>query len=202
MPEGETAQRSFDATLGRLREILGDERPLVLRDGNITLDARYCWVDAWDFEETLDKAQDILSKDMTGKNAADLDRLSTRSQSLYRDHFLAREATTSWSVSLRERLRSKFLHHLLDVGHYWEVHGSWDKAMQCYQRGIEVDNLIEDFYQRLMACCLETQRISEGIAVYQRCWRILSSVLGLQPGPETDALYYSLNGEILGKHTA
>jgi len=200
--EGETAQRSFDATLSYLRKMLGDEHVLVLRDGQITLDTRYCWVDAWDFERTLDKAQGILSKDITGKDASRLEVLSTRSQSLYRDHFLAREAMTSWSVSLRERLRSKFLHHLLDVGHYWEVHGSWDKAMQCYQRGIEVDNLIEDFYQRLMACCLETQRISEGMAVYQRCRRILSTLLGLQPVPETEALHHSLNGAFLGKHTA
>jgi DNA-binding SARP family transcriptional activator len=200
--EGETAQRSFDATLGHLREILGDERLLVLKDGQITLDTQYCWVDAWDFERTLDKAQGILSMDITGKDASRLDLLSTRLLSLYRDHFLAREAMTSWSVSLRERLRNRFLHHLLDVGHYWEVHGFWDKAMQCYQRGIEVDDLIEDFYQRLMACCLETQRIGEGMAVYQRCRRMLSTVLGLKPGPETEALHHSLKGALRGKHTA
>jgi DNA-binding SARP family transcriptional activator len=51
-------------------------------------------------------------------------------------------------------------------------------------------------------CCLETQSISEGLAVYRRCRKVLSIVLGLQPEPETEALHHALMGAIVGKHTA
>jgi DNA-binding SARP family transcriptional activator len=111
---------------------------------------------------------------------------------LYQDHFLASEEATAWSVSIRERLRSKFIYSLLDIGGYWETNGFWDKAIQCYQKGLEVDDLVEVFYQRLMLCSLQTHRISEGMAVYRRCRQILSVVLGLQPEPETELIYRSL----------
>lgn len=200
--DGDNAQRSFDTTLYRLRKMLGDDRILILRDGKVSLDSRYCWVDVWSFERLLGTVQRIRSRDATGKNAYQLDELMQRILGLYQDHFLAREEATAWSVSLRERLRSKFVSSLLDIGHYWELHGFWDKAMQCYQKGLEVDDLIEVFYQRLMLCTLQTRRISEGMAMYRRCRQILSIVLGLQPQPETEAIYLSLKKARLQKQSA
>ncbi|MGE5815587.1 MAG: bacterial transcriptional activator domain-containing protein, partial [Acidobacteriota bacterium] len=77
---------------------------------------------------------------------------------------------------------------------YWEARGLWDKAIACYRRGLWLDDLIEAFYQRLMVCCRETHRIGEGLAVYQRCRKVLSLVLGLPPAPETEALHRTLMG--------
>lgn len=190
--DGDTAKRSFDTTLYRLRRLFANEPVLLLSDGKVSLDSSRCWVDVWSFERLLGQAQRIRNRDATGKDACKLDQLTNRMLALYQDHFLAREDITSWSVSLRERLRSKFIYNLLDAGRYWEIHGFRDKAIQCYQKGLEIDDLIEVFYQRLMVCCLETQRISEGMSVYRRCCQILSVVLGLQPEPETRAIYLSL----------
>ena len=200
--DGDTDQRSFDTTLYRLRKILDDDRILTLRDGRLSLDSRYCWVDVWAFERLLGQVQRISSRDATGRDAARLDRLTDRIFGLYQHHFLAREDMAVWSVSLRERLRSKFIHNLLDVGRYWETHGFWDRAMQCYRKGLEVDDLIEVFYQRLMICSLEMNRISEGMMAYRRCRQILSIVLGLQPEPKTESLYIALKNARTSKQTA
>ncbi len=200
--DGDNAQRSFDTTLYRLRKMFGDDQILILKDGKVSLDPRHCWVDVWTFERLLGNVQRIRSKDATGKDAYKLDQLMQRSLSLYQDHFLAKEDMTSWSVSLRERLRSKFIYNLLDVGRYWENHGLWDKAILCYQKGLEVDDLIEVFYQRLMQCHLETRRLSEGMAVYRRCRQLFSIVLGLQPEPETESIYLSLKKARRQKQTA
>jgi DNA-binding SARP family transcriptional activator len=200
--DGDNAQRSFDTTLYRLRKMLADDRILVLKDGKVSLDPQYCWVDIWSFERLLGNMQRIRSRDTTGKDAYQLDQLIQRIMSLYQDHFLAREEATAWSVSTRERLRSKFIYGLLDIGRYWEIHGFWDKAIQCYQKGLEVDDLIEVFYQRLMLCTLQTRQISEGMAAYRRCRQILSIVLGLQPTPETESIYLSLKKERLQKQSA
>jgi two-component SAPR family response regulator len=200
--DGDNAQRSFDTTLYRLRKMLADDRILILRDGKVSLDPRYCWVDVWSFERLLGIMQRIRSRDTTGKDAFQLDQLIQRIMSLYQDHFLAREEATAWSVSIRERLRSKFIYSLLDIGRYWEIHGFWDKAIQCYQKGLEVDDLIEVFYQRLMLCTLQTRNISEGMAAYRRCRQILSIVLGLQPQPETESIYLSLKKARLQQRSA
>lgn len=200
--DGDTAQRSFDTTLYRLRKIFDDERILILRDGRLSLDSQRCWVDVWAFDRLLGQVQRIRSRDATGRDAARLDQLTDRLFGLYQHHFLAREDMTSWSVSLRERLRSRFIYNLLDVGRYWEIHGFWNRAMQTYRKGLEVDDLIEVFYQRLMICSLETHRISEGMAAYRRCQQILSIVLGLQPEPETESLYIALKNARLRRQSA
>jgi DNA-binding SARP family transcriptional activator len=200
--DGDTAQRSFDTTLYRLRKLFAEDQILILRDGMLSLDARKCWVDVWAFDRLLGHIQRVRSKDVTGQDAYKLEQLSGRMLSLYQGHFLAKEEATSWSVSLRERLRSKYIHNLLELGQYWEIHGFWDKAMVCYQKGLEVDDLIEVFYQRLMLCCLETQRISEGMSVYRRCRQVLSIVLGLQPEPETDSIHQTLRNARLHKRFA
>lgn len=197
--DGDTAQRSLDTTLHRLRKLLGDERVLVQRDGKVSLDAGHCWVDVWDFERLLGMLQRIHNKDTAGKQVFVLQQLMHRVLGLYKDHFLISDEVMSWSVSLRERLRSKFIHNLLGIGHYWEKNGLWEDAIHCYQKGLEVDDLVEVFYQRLMASCLETGRISEGMAIYRRCRQVLSVVLGLQPEPETELLYRLLKNARLLK---
>jgi two-component SAPR family response regulator len=200
--EGDTAQRCFDTTLHRLRMMIGDDRVLVLKDGKLSLDGRYCWVDVWAFERLLGQSHRLLSQDASGQQIASLGHLTERLISLYQDHFLGKEDVTAWSVSMNERLRSKFIHHLLEVGRYMEKHGAWEQAMHCYRKGIDVDDLVEVFYQRLMVCCLQTQCISEGMVVYRRCRQVLSLVLGLQPEPETESLYQSLRNSRLNRQPA
>ena len=200
--DGDTAQRSFDTTLHRLRKVLGDDRVLALRDGKVSLDSRYCWVDVWSFERLLGQAHRLLSSDVTGKQVYHMEQLSGNLFSLYQNHFLTNENVTSWSVSMHERLRSKYIHHLLEVGRYMEQHGYWDQAMHCYRKGTDVDDLVEVFYQRLMYCCLQTQRFSEGLAAYRRCRQVLSITLGLRPEPETESLYQSLRTSRLNRQSA
>jgi DNA-binding SARP family transcriptional activator len=196
------AQRSIDAMLRNLRDILGEECVLVSPDGAISLVPDYCWVDVWEFERTLAVTRRILNRDFTGKDATRFELLSSRLRNLYQGHFLTGEDTTSWSLPRRERLRIRFITHLLDAGRIWESRGLWDRAIACYQQGLQVDDLFEDFYQRLMVCHLETQSISEGLSVYLRCRNVLSAVLGLQPAPETEALYNALARTIQGKNSA
>lgn len=200
--DGDQATRSLNTTIHRLRKILGDDRVLVLRDGKLSLDARYCWIDVWMFERLLGDAKRILRGAADSNQLYLLERLSENMLALYQDHFLAREEMMSWSVSMRERLRSKFIQHLIETGRFWETHGCWDLAFDCYRKGVDMDDLVEVFYQRLMICCLKTRRLSEGMSIYRRCRQTLSIVLGLQPEPETESLYLSLKNARTGKQSA
>jgi two-component SAPR family response regulator len=200
--DGDKATRSFDTTLHRLRKILGDDRVLVLRDGKLSLDACYCWVDVWAFERLLGGSRRLLRNKADGNRVDLLEGLTENLLALYQDHFLIREDVTSWSVSMRERLRHKFIHHLIEVGRFWESHGGWEQAIECYRKGIDVDDLVEVFYQRLINCYLETHRLSEGMLVYRRCYQTLSVMLGLQPEAETESLYRALRNARPGNQSA
>jgi DNA-binding SARP family transcriptional activator len=185
--EGDTAQRAFDTTLHRLRKLLGEPQALQLQDRKLTLSDHHCWVDLWSFERMLGRIEKLTH---SGKSLPpdDLDVLARQALALYKGHFLASESLQSWSISLRERLRSKYLRQLHAVGRYWEEHGRWETAAQYYLNGLEVDDLAEQFYQRLMLCYEQLGRRSEALAVYRRCRTTLSLVLAINPSSQTEAI--------------
>ena len=87
---------------------------------------------------------------------------------IYRGGFLEREADTQWSVSLRERLRSKFVRAVQSSAQRLETEGRHAAAIDLYLRGLEADDLVEAFYQGLMRCYHSVGRNSEATAIFRR----------------------------------
>ena len=79
-----------------------------------------------------------------------------------------------------------------------EASGNWDRALAYYRRGIDVDELAEEFYQGIMRCYAATGRPAEGIAVYRRLRQTLSVVLGLKPSTRTEQIARLLRDESAG----
>jgi len=186
--DGDKALRSFDTTLYRLRQLLGHDKAINLREGRLTLDLRYCWVDSMAFERILKQAEDYAN--MEDKKSA-IQSLE-KAVSLYKGPFLDGEADEPWAISYNERLRSKFLRAIEMLGNYLEEEGDLKRALLCFQKAIEVDDMAEVFYQRLMICLKQLGRKTEALSVYQRCEKTLSANLGLEPSPETKAIKESL----------
>jgi DNA-binding SARP family transcriptional activator len=69
-----------------------------------------------------------------------------------------------------------------------EREGRWTEAVDCYRKVLEVDDLAEEFYQRLMICHHRTGQPAEAMAVYHRCKETLSAALGVASSPETDQI--------------
>jgi len=190
--DGDVAHKSFATTLHRLRKLIGNDKVIQLREGRVTLDHRYCWVDVWAFERILGQADAAWKEVMSEKDMAQIIRLSERAIEMYKGTFLAGETDQPWTISFRERLRSKFLRNVGKVGFYWEHVGDLNKAVNCYLKGLEVDDLAEEFYQRLMICYQRLGRRAEALATYNRCRHTLSAVLGVEPSRETEVIYKSL----------
>jgi LuxR family maltose regulon positive regulatory protein len=68
----------------------------------------------------------------------------------------------------------------------------WEKAVEYYQRVIEIDDLTEDFYQNLLLCYQQLGQKAEAIKVYKRCCKVFSAVLGIEPSSKTVVIYNSL----------
>ncbi len=121
---------------------------------------------------------------------------------LYREHFLETDGDKQWTVSTRERLRSKFLGAVTMLGNYWAAqtenkpasrsHAAIKRAIECYQKGLEIDDVAEDFYQNLMACYGKLGRKAEAAKVYKRFRSTLSASLGVEPSEETEDIYRSI----------
>jgi DNA-binding SARP family transcriptional activator len=189
--EGDKAQRAFDTTLHRLRQLLANDKALILREGRLSLDPRYCWVDSVAFERVLGQADNAAEQE--DRDTAI--HLLARAINLYRGPFLGGDAEMPWAISYSERLRSKFLRAIQNLGSYLEEANELDKAVTCFERAIEVDDLAEVFYQSLMLCLKQLGRRSDALAVYQRCRKTLAACLDIEPTPETEVIYESLLSE-------
>jgi len=186
--DGDIAHHSFEMTLHRLRKLIGHENAIQYREGRVTLDPGYCWVDVWAFERILGGVDG-----KQGEGLIETAVLSTQKAiKLYRGPFLAGEVEKSWMVSIRERLRRKFLRNVSWLANYWEQSQSYDRALECYERGLEVDDLAEELYRHLMMCYHHLGRQAEALSVYNRCKRTLSASLGIEPSSETETIYRTI----------
>jgi DNA-binding SARP family transcriptional activator len=185
--DGDLAHHSFTVALSRLRKLLGKEEALVLKEGRLSLSNRHCWVDVWAFERFLGQAEKAR-KEGKGTEAV---RNFEKALSLYRGAFLQFEEL-SWAVSLREKLRGGFLGAVTHLGRCYEGEGQWEEAVSCYGKGLAADDLAEELYRRLMVCHLRQGQEAKALSVYRRCRKTLSSVLGVDPSAETQAIAASL----------
>jgi DNA-binding SARP family transcriptional activator len=114
---------------------------------------------------------------------------------MYRGPFMAGEPHKPWAISMRERLKSKFIRTVNQLAQYWGATGQWENAVECYQKALEVDDIIEELYQNLMLCYQRLGQKAEAMAVYDRCRKTLSAALGIEPSSKTQTLYRSLLSE-------
>lgn len=187
--DGDHAYDSFRSALSRLRKLIGLEA-VRLHDGRLSLDPATCWVDVNVFEHSLDRARQFAESADDASTSLQLEEaLGT-----YQGPFLDGEFDPPEILSARERLHSRFLRHLSELGAIYRRHGQHGQAIEVYRKGLEIDDLAEEVYQQLMRCYLEAGRIAEGMAIYQRCRDTLQAQLGIEPSEETLALHQALSG--------
>jgi two-component SAPR family response regulator len=191
--DGDLARNNFDVTLHRLRRTLAVDNLLLMCNHRLTLNSQLAWVDAWTFERLVNLAERLLPRlGQRVEATPQLIRVSERLLALYQGNFLDREASGAWSLTLRERLRSKLLRHILDVGQAWERIDEPGQAIRFYRKGLEIDPLMESLYQRLMSCLQALGQRGEALAVFRRCQDVLDRQFRIQPSPPTLALYAAL----------
>lgn len=186
--DGDSAHHSFEMTLHRLRKLICDEKAIQYREGRVTLYPEYSWVDVWAFEGITGRVDSKQREGMTETAVL----LTQKAIEMYGGPFLAGEVEQSWMISIRERVRRKFLRNVSWLGHYWEESQRWERALECYERGLEVDEPAEELYRRLIMCYQRLDRKAEALSVYNCCKKTLSSALGIEPSPETQALYQKI----------
>jgi ATP/maltotriose-dependent transcriptional regulator MalT/DNA-binding SARP family transcriptional activator len=212
---GDLAHISFGTTLHRLRRLVGNEKALQLRDNRVSLDERYCWLDAWAFESLCLQADSAWRKDRNrtagpGRRtreagsestkgagagaAAEAESLAKKAIALYGGHFLHGDTEESWAISMRERLRSRFTRIVTALGQCLQEAMQWEEAVECFLTGLEADDLVEEFYRQLMLCYQRLGDHARALSVYHRCHAVLGAALGAEPAPSIQSLYRSIKG--------
>ncbi len=192
--DGDLAHRSFEMAVHRLRKLIDLEGAIQLQERRLTLDRNACQVDAWVFENALER-ENRADNEKTAISAEHIENnleLLEKALALYKGPFLPSDSSSTWALTCRERLRSKFLRAIIKLGTHWEQTVQWQRAAEVFQRGLAVDGHTEEFYQHLMLCHQQLGQRAEAMAVYKRCSAFLSSALGIAPSPRTEELYQAI----------
>ena len=85
--EGDAAHFALTSAIHRLRRLLGQEEAIIRKDNEVSLDDRYCWIDAWAVEWLLTRSES--SRVDSDRTWAEIIRVAQRAAELYRGPFLA-----------------------------------------------------------------------------------------------------------------
>ena len=155
------ANSNFHSTLYRLRSALYPN--CVDRDGEVYQlnPAWNFWIDMEEFERLLAQADRVPEGDSSKES------LLTRSTDLYRGPF-ASEIDSEWCDTLRTALEFKFLDASLELASEREAGGDFQGAIRLLERHLEVDELKEEVYYRIMDLHLKLGAKASATLIYRR----------------------------------
>ncbi len=184
--DGDLAHKSFEMTLSRLRKLLGREDLIQYRAGQVSINLHSCWIDSLALKYVIE-----TSRKSTDNQAA---TLCEKALALHKGLFLPSDTNLQWTVHNRETLKNGVLRIISATGRYHEAAGQWKKAVEYYLKGLDTDDLAEEFYQRLMVCYQKLGNNAEAVRTYSHCRSLLRAHLGIEPSAGTEAIYSSVLG--------
>jgi len=188
-PDADAVRNVFNVTHARLRKLVPVEDVVLLDEGKLSLNAALVWTDVRAFERLADQCSHSLRQNPLPSEMAGL---SETLLSLYGGELLKGEMDAPWLIAARDRVRNKFLRTLKLLGAYWEGQEAWGQAVNLYECVLEIDNVAEDIYRRLMRCYARAGQPAEALRVYRRCRQMLHLLLGIAPSPETETLFQDI----------
>jgi DNA-binding SARP family transcriptional activator len=97
-----------------------------------------------------------------------------------------------WLVDERERLAGLYLEALERLARQHEGSRRWPEAIRCAERLVAQDPLREESHRLLMQLCRASGDRARAVRAYHVCATALERELGIEPSPETLAVYESL----------
>lgn len=194
--EPEPAANNLRVTINRLSKALEPDRPdgappayLVQQGDTCGLNpASDLQVDAVDFAAAVEEGQLAAQR---GQRQAAMAALK-RAISFYGGPYLPDNMYEDWTVVERERLALLFNEAAMSLGGMLLEEGQSHDAIGLAWRVLEHDRAYEDAYRLLMRAHAALGERSTALRLYARCVSVLHEELGVEPLPETTALYNAL----------
>jgi LuxR family maltose regulon positive regulatory protein len=169
-----SAARALHITAFRLRGLLGSKSALIVQEGRVALDPEQCWVDAWQFEQSLAQAKDPAEQLWALR--------------FYRGTFLG-DSDHPLVLETRDRLSCKFIRSISQLGANSERIGDTQSAIDLYLMALDADGRCEELHQSLMRCLSREGQPSAVAAAYHRCRASLQRHFGTEPSEVTEQIY-------------
>lgn len=193
-PESEpaAAERQFKVTLNTLNNVLEPQRPprvapfFIRRQGlAYSFAPSYgCWIDVDEFE--------LRTAGVPGREQDVEVRNRRIAFQLYRGDYLAEALYDPWTLEERERLLARQLGSAATLARLLLERAEYDEAIEMCEQILRRDRGYEEAFQMLIRAYARAGNRSLALRVYTRCVQALRDELGLDPLPETGALYEAI----------
>lgn len=192
-----TARRSLSQALVRLRRAIHDYHaspPFLLITGKtIQFNAAAAELDVACFESLLAAYANHPHSSLAGCLPC-LERLEGAA-GLYRGEFLQglfladSQLFEEWALFKREQLHRQALDALHTLALHYEDQTEYEKAQRYAERQLALEPWREKAHRQLMRALALNGGRGAALAQYRTCCRVLADELGVEPAPETTALY-------------
>lgn len=191
------ARRNLTQSLVRLRRAIDDYHaapPFLLITGKtVQFNAATAELDVACFQTLLAACAEHPHLNLEGCLPC-IERLR-EAAGLYRGEFLQglfladSQPFEEWALFKREQLHRQALGALHALTVHYESQGAYDRAQRYAERQLALEPWREEAHRELMrALALGGQR-GAALAQYETCCRLLAEELGMEPAPQTTALY-------------
>jgi predicted ATPase/DNA-binding SARP family transcriptional activator len=194
LPEDD-ARRNLRVEVSKLRRWLNPYLVFTSQEASINPTSPYL-VDVHEFE-------DWVSKFRAQASSPDLSQMM-ETVALYRgdflSHFQVRAAPLfeEWVLVERERLRQLALDLLDQINQAAIQQQDWKAGLFAARKSLAIDSWREKSHRQLMIILVLSGDRSAALAQFETARRILVQELGVEPGPETLALYQRIKqGELI-----
>lgn len=194
--DGDAAKFALTSAIHRLRKLLGHDEAIIRIDNEISLDDRYCWVDAWAIERLLARAEAVARGNGDEHSWDKAIQLVQKATDLYKGPFLGNDSEAPWAATFADRVRRRLLRQLTVLGQQWERKQQWQRAADLYEEALRVDPCAEDACRRLMTAYDHLGRPAEVISAYRHCKEALANRLGVNPSVESELLLKNLHPNV------
>ena len=193
------ARQNLRQSLATLRRAIQDQDaapPFLLLDGD-TVQFNYSdqtWLDVAAFQSHL-KTDDHVHPYADIETCQICIQRMEKAVAFYKGEFLAglllgdSVEFETWAIRYRERLHIQALTALYHITRYYLHRGAYSLAQTYALHQIALAPYREEAHRQLMRILVCTGQRSAALAQYETCCRILTEELGVEPSPQTQALY-------------
>ena len=188
--DANTGDRDFKVALNAVNKALEPDRPPRTEPTYVQrLDLTYglrreaLQVDADVFTGHVTAGNEQLRTDRTAAVAAYREAVA-----VYTGDFLPERRYEDWASAERERLKTLALGTMTHLARL-VLHDNPLESLQLAQRALRLDPVWEDAYRVQMRAHLATGNRPLALRTYQQCVEVLAREFGVEPLPETQAVY-------------
>jgi DNA-binding SARP family transcriptional activator len=187
--DADYSHRSFNTTLHRLREWLGEDSAVLVEGGEVSLNRRLVWLDIWAFEQAANIAHALCAAPDLENRKSELLTAIGQALSLCRGPLLGTDVEAPWASEGRNRHRTALVRLATAAAQPAEKLGWLKEMADLWRRVHECEPVDDPIARRLMAALSRAERNAEAAEVYV-AFRTTLHAAGLgEPSAATQDLY-------------